>query len=250
MKKSVFIILLLSCVVALAFAQEEPIPPRRAKAMKVGLFGGYTPGWLSVDVQPINDFLAAGKGAFLKDNGVFLHGGGGAAYIMVIPSLRVGGLGMSGGIKSTSLDGAGLRRDAELKVGFGGVTIEYVYTFFERFDVAAGIMLGAGGIDLTLRADNGGNNSWLGEQNLLASWPNGSANNSTRILSGSFYVWIPSVNLEYAILGWLAVRLGVSYVGMSAPSWQVDGKYDLIGVPSKVSGRGFMAQGGILLGTF
>jgi hypothetical protein len=37
---------------------------------------------------------------------------------------------------------------------------------------------------------------------------------------------------------------------MSLPSWQVDGKYDLLGVPSDVSGKGLMLQGGILLGTF
>jgi hypothetical protein len=63
-------------------------------------------------------------------------------------------------------------------------------------------------------------------------------------------VWVPAVNIEYGILGWLGVRLGASYVGMSAPSWTVDDQYDLLGVPSKVSGKGFMVNMGIFIGTF
>jgi hypothetical protein len=58
------------------------------------------------------------------------------------------------------------------------------------------------------------------------------------------------VNLEYAVTGWLAFRAGASYVGMSFPSWSVDGEYDLLDVPSSVSGKGFMVQAGIMVGTF
>ncbi|MEO8167988.1 MAG: hypothetical protein ABI623_07065, partial [bacterium] len=74
--------------------------------------------------------------------------------------------------------------------------------------------------------------------------------NSTRKLTGSFFVVVPEVSLEYGILGWVGVRLGVSYVGMIAPSWQVDEKYELLGVPSNISGRGVMINAGIFVGTF
>ena len=72
----------------------------------------------------------------------------------------------------------------------------------------------------------------------------------TRILTGSFYIFIPSVAFEYAITGWLAVRVGASYVAMVAPTWKVDANYDLLGVPSNVNGNGFMANLGLLIGTF
>ena len=250
MKKFVLTSLLVACMTTFGFAQEEPIPPKRSKAVRVGLFGGFTPGWLSVDVGPLNEFIQSGKGAALKDNGVFLYGGTGAAYILLIPNFRVGGVGMSGSIKSTSLDASNVRRDAELTVGFGGVTFEYVIPVLDRLDVAIGTMLGTGGIDLTLRQSNGGNNTWVGEQNYLSSGLGAPGNNVTRKLSGSYFVWVPSVNVEYAVLGWLGVRLGASYVGMSAPSWQVDSKYELLGVPSKVSGKGFMVNAGVFLGTY
>lgn len=251
MKRCAALLLLVLMVSPFLVAQQEeepPIPPKRSKMGKVGAFGGFTPGWLSVDVAPINDFLVAGGGAPLKNNGVLLWGGGGSAYIMLIPNLRVGGVGMSGSISSTSVDAFGVRRDAQLKVGFGGVTIEYVIPFDERLDIAAGAMLGGGGIDLILRRDVGGINLWGAEQQIFE---NGApVINSMRTLSGSYFVWIPSLYIEYSVLGWLGVRAGVSYVGMSAPSWTVDTNYELLGVPDNVSGKGFMVNAGLLVGTF
>ena len=89
MKRAILILTLLALAAATGFAQDEPIPPKRSKAVKFGFFGGYTPGWVAVDVAPINLFLQKTP---LKDNGILLHGGAGAAYIMFVPNLRVGGL--------------------------------------------------------------------------------------------------------------------------------------------------------------
>ena len=41
-----------------------------------------------------------------------------------------------------------------------------------------------------------------------------------------------------------------AYVGMSFPAWEVDGEYELLGVPSDISGKGFMIQAGLFVGTF
>ena len=250
MKNSAVALLLCAFIASAATAQEEPIPPKRSSAVKFGFFGGFTPGWLNVNVGPINEFLTGAGAAPLRNNGVFMFGGAGAAYIMIIPNVRVGGVGMSGSISSTSLDAAGLRRDAKLVVGYGGVTVEYVVPIMDRLDVAAGIMLGTGGMDLTLRESNGGNDSWASEQKYFQSGLTAPPYTITRTLSGSFIVWVPSVYVEYAILGWLGSRVGVSYTGMSAPSWQVDANYDLLGVPSSVSGRGVMINAGVFVGIF
>ena len=247
--------------VSLGLAQEEPIPPKRSHMVKVGLFGGFTPGMIFPNVKPVNDFLVAGGAAPLKENGVLLLGGAGAAYIMIVPNLRVGGVGMSGSISSTSLDlSTNIRRDAQLKIGYGGVTVEYVVPLFEHFDFSVGTMLGTGGMDITIRKSNGGSNTWGSEQGYLGSrglfFPpiagdlGSPPNNVTRIYSGSFYILIPSAGFEYAVTGWLAFRLGVSYVAMVAPTWRVDSNYDLLGVPSDVNGNGFMVNAGLLVGTF
>src|SRR5262245_64132202 len=101
MKNSIIIALLLSTIVTSAMSQEELIPPKRTKASKVGFFGGITPGWVFVDVKPVNDYLVAAGGAALKDNGIFLFGGAGAVYVGVINNFRVGGMGMGGSISSS-----------------------------------------------------------------------------------------------------------------------------------------------------
>ncbi len=254
MKHLVLVSSLFLILASPALSQDDLIPPKRTRASKVGFFGGLTPGWLFVDVKPINDYLIGSQGAPLKESGVFLFGGGGAVYIGVVNNFRVGGIGMSGSISSSSVDMLGVRRDAELNVGFGGVTLEYVIPVVQRLDIAIGTMLGWGGVDLTLRQDAGGNLTWNDE---WGNFGNGNYNDSTgqiknisRKLSGSYFVWVPSLNVEYAILGWLAVRFGASYVGMSAPSWTVDDQYDLVGTPSSVSGKGWMVNGAILVGTF
>ena len=250
MKRAFVAMLLTVLVLSVSFSQEDPIPPKRSKAAKIGGLGGFTPSLLFVDVKEINSFLQAGSAAPLKNDGVFLTGGAGAAYIMVVPNLRVGGMGMSGSIKSTSLHGSGLRRDVELSVGFGGMTFEYVVPVIERLDVAFGAMLGGGGIDLTLRKNFGGQNTWKSEQGWLGDPGNLSNSTTTQRLNGVFFVFLPSVNFEYAVLSWVGIRLGASYVGMAAPSWKVDDEYELLGVPSNVSGRGFMINAGLFVGTF
>jgi len=37
---------------------------------------------------------------------------------------------------------------------------------------------------------------------------------------------------------------------MAGSDWKSDDKSDLIGVPNNISGKGFMINGGIFLGTF
>jgi hypothetical protein len=263
MRTPALLLTVVSFCASLGLAQDEVIPPKRSHMAKVGLFGGFTPGMIFPNIKPINDFLVAGGAAPLKDNGVFMLGGTGAAYIMIVPNLRVGGLGMSGSISSTSLDMAtNIRRDVQLKIGYGGVTVEYVVPIMEHLDFAAGTMLGGGGMDLTIRKSNGDASTWGGEKVYLHAVGTGDfgiptgtdlsnpPSEVTRVLTGSFYIIIPSVAFEYAVTGWLAFRLGASYVAMVAPTWKIDSNYDLLGVPSEVNGSGFMVNLGVLVGTF
>ena len=252
MRRLLGIFLLITMLVPLASAQEEPIPPRRTKAPKVGLFAGYTPGLLFVNVTPVNEFLAGTGAAPFEDQGMFMQGGAGALYILVIPNVRVGFMAMGGGRTSTTVDiGTGNRQDVSLNVSFGGFTFDYVWTIVPKLDVAVGTMIGWGGMDLTLRKQlPGEGQTWDREKDLFTNWNATTGNVLTRGLSGSFFTLIPALNVEYAISGWIGVRLGASYVAMIAPSWTLDGEYDLAGVPSSVKGNGFMLNAGIFVGTF
>ncbi|MBI1805700.1 MAG: hypothetical protein HYR76_01460 [Ignavibacteria bacterium] len=230
--------------------EEEPLPPRRHTQAKIGGAGGFTQNLLFLDLDPINEVLRNSNAAEFEKGPMLLVGGQGYGYILVIPNLRIGGIGGSGTIKSKSLDlSTKTRRDVELSVGFGGVTIDYVIPVIPRLDVACGVLLGGGGTTIKMTRDQGAPKVW---SDLWSGFGDvvGSTNEYSRTLSGSFFVYQPSVNVEYAVLRWLGLRAGVSYLGMAGNNWKLDDKYELVGVPDRVSGKGFMFNGGIFLGTF
>jgi hypothetical protein len=251
MKKYLVLLIALAMIAMTIHAQEEPIPPKRSRGAKVGALAGFTMGYLFMDTQPINDFLKLSNAAPVTDDGVFLYGGAGAAYIMLVKNLRVGGIGMSGHSSSSAIDPvSGIRRDAKLTAGYGAITFEYVLPIVERLDLVGGLNLGWGGIDIELTKSSAGSTTWQQEQEAFETQTLTTTNNLTRTLYGNFFIWTPSVSLEYAILGWLGVRAGVSYLGMSSPSWEADDNFDVVDVPSSVTGKGWMVNGGIFIGTF
>jgi hypothetical protein len=250
MRNAIRLLLIVATIATTGFAQDDIIPPKRSRMAKMGLFGGFTPSYLMPDLGGVNDFLRAAGAAPLSTNGMVLWGGAGAAYIMIVPNLRVGGMGLGGGITSSIIDAAGIRRDADLHISYGGVTVEYVIPVVERLDIALGTMIGHGGVDLTLRKSNGGTDTWTNEQNQFGQGLTGPSNTMSRVLNGSFWVLTPSLNVEYAVLGWMAIRVGGSYSVTFSPGWRVDGTYDLLNVPGTVNGKGFMINTGLLVGIF
>ncbi|MBI1804503.1 MAG: hypothetical protein HY033_01595 [Ignavibacteriae bacterium] len=242
-------------VIAQQDEDEEPLPPpRRAMGPKIGGAAGFTQNILFFDMGPINDVLISANAAPFEGNGLLMLGGQGYGYILLLPNLRIGGMGASGTRKSTSVElqqsGFDIRRDVELSVGYGGVTIDYVIPVMPRLDLAAGILLGSGGMSFKMTRDDGTQKVWNGLWNEFGnSGPNGPFNYS-RTLSGSFFIYQPTVNVEFALLRWLGLRVGGSYLGMAGSNWKVDDTYDLFGVPDKISGKGWMINGGIFVGTF
>ncbi|MBI4811237.1 MAG: hypothetical protein HY800_07345, partial [Ignavibacteriales bacterium] len=108
--------------------EEEPLPPKRSIQSKIGGAGGFTQNLLFMDLNPINEYLKKSNCAEFDKTPMLLLGGQGFGYIMIVPNLRIGGLGAGGALTSTSLDTSlpmDMRREVELSVGFGGVTIEY-----------------------------------------------------------------------------------------------------------------------------
>jgi hypothetical protein len=253
MKHCFGILLLILISSTLLFSQEEQqeeeiLPPKRSAAAKIGAAGGFTSSLLFFDAAPLNEILRNTTSAEIESKFIPLYGGQGYGYIMFVKNLRLGGMGMSGTVKTKSLSGS-TRRDVELTVGYGGVTVEYVVPLFSRLDITAGILLGGGGMDIKITRDEGMPKIWDDLWNEFG--PNGSpVNEYSRTLSGSFFIYQPSLNLEFAILRWLGVRAGVAYLGMGSGSWRLDDKYDVYGVPSSIHGKGWMINGGVFLGTF
>lgn len=228
--------------------EEEPLPPpRRQSAAKIGGGGGFTPLFLFWNVDAFNNALPPSVQKFDKVP-MFLTGGQGFAYIMLVENLRVGGMGASGSSKTTAIAG-GFRRDVLVGVGFGGVTVEYAMPIVERLDLVPGILLGGGAMEITMTRDNGSFKDW---GNLWSEFDDGNRAtlNYARRVNGSFFVYQPSLHVEVAVLRWLAIRVGAGYVGMVSPSWELDEKFEVANVPSSVSGKGWVIHTGIFAGTF
>ncbi len=252
MKRYGLLLLMVLMLATLAIAQQEdedePLPPpRRSGTVKFGGAGGFTQNVLFLNLDEINAILGANNASPFNGNGLLLTGGQGYGYIMVLPNLRIGGMGASGTRVSKELLGV-TRREVDLSVGYGGVTIDYVIPVVPRLDVAVGGLLGWGGMSLTMSRDDGMPKVWNDIWSEFGS-PN-SVQDYTRKLSGSFFVYQPNVNIEVALLRWLGLRVGAGYMGMVGNSWKVDDTYELLNVPDGVNGHGWMINGGIFIGTF
>jgi len=233
----------------LAQDDEEPVPPPHGHPQtKFGVAGGFTQNFLFLNLDPINQVLRNNNAADLGNGPITMLGGQGYGYILLLPNVRVGGVGASGNISSLSLLGV-TRREVDLSVGYGGVTIDYVLPVAGHLDLAFGVVLGGGSVNLKITRDNGSPKTWDAIWNQFKN-NDSTASEFTKNLSGSFFVVQPSINVEYALLRWLGVRVGASYNGMVGGNWKVDGSYDFIGVPSEINGKGFMINGGIFLGFF
>lgn len=226
--------------------QDEVVSPRSSMS-KIGGAGGFTAFWLFANVDPINEYLVKSYAAPLDKNGFPLYGGQGYGYIMFIKNLRVGGMGAGGSLKSKSISG-NTERAVELSVACGGVTVEYVIPVLSRLDVAIGGMLGGGGIDLKITRDENFRKKWENIFNEFGATD--PVQEYTRMLSGSFFIYQPSINVEYAVLRWIGLRAGVSYLGMTGGKWTMDDRFEVYGVPDDISGKGWMINAGIFLGTF
>jgi len=248
-----FALLFIIAATTFVIAQEEddePLPPpKRAGSTKIGGAAGYTMGLLFMNFDPINEVMQRENLAEFDNNGIVMLGGQGYGYVLFVPNFRLGYQGMGGQATSKTLyQASNTVKEVELAVSFGAATFDYTIPVVPRFDISIGMMLGGGSMDLKFNRSYGTGQNWLGTWDEFGSLP--PVGEYSGKLTGSFFVYQPSVNLEFAVLRWLGLRAGVSYLGMSGNDWKRDDKYDVFGVPDNVSGKGWMFNSGIYIGTF
>ncbi|HTX20091.1 MAG TPA: hypothetical protein VMG34_15685 [Bacteroidota bacterium] len=226
---------------------EAPHYYHRTKT-KVGGAGGFTPAWALFNFDAINKVLPAGMPAF-KNQPMYLAGGEGYGYIMFLKNVRMGGLGMEGTVSTTQYDpSTNIMKNVDYHVSYGGFLVDYVVPIAEGFDCAVGVTIGGGSIDITTTSDDGRYKQWSQIWNEFGN--NDSTINVTRHLNGSFFVLQPRFNVEYALLRWFQLRVGVSYPTMSAASWKLEDDKDILGVPDNLKTNGPVITAGIMFGFF
>lgn len=253
MMRRIILLLFIISSTFLCMAQEDeeeiPLPTSRRVQSKIGGAGGFTQNILFMDLKPLNEYLSRANAAPFNKTPLLLLGGQGYGYFMIIQNLRIGGMGAGGSINSKYLDDNNIRRNINLSVTYSGVTVDYVIPVIPKLDVTAGILIGGGGMTITMTRDLSSPKVWDNIWNEYGSITP-ETNEYTRHLSGSFFVYQPSINIEYAILRWLGVRIGVGYYGVAGGDWKMDNDYELLNVPSSIKSKGWMINSGIFLGTF
>ncbi len=233
---------LLIFIATLSFAQSES---RIGWIAKFGGAGGVTPFVLFPNFDELNISMA---GANLDDfsGPIIAFGGGGYAYVMIIDNLRLGGVGFVGS-QSTSSKLNGFNNEVIYSIGGGAATIEYTMPFIKNIAVSAGVMIGAGGIDIEVYQNSteyDWNSLWYSVP------PSPGIQNTNYKISNSFFLFSPTVNVDIPITRFLAIRGGLGYQFAIGDSWEINNGQELKSVPSGLNGNSFFIQTGIFIGLF
>lgn len=238
-EKFLITILILSCNI---FSQDK-----KYFDAPFGGGGGYTPGWIFVDVDELNKQLVGFGSGELSTTGFYTSGGAGFIYIGFIPNLRIGGLGFGGSTSESSVLG-GFEREAVYQISGGGVTVEYTLPFIKNMAVSIGSLIGGGNVQIDLYR-NSGNFEW---QNLWSeiSNTNSTSSNISRRISNSFFLLSPTLNVDIPFYRFISFRIGGGYQIALGKSWKIENDKELSNVPEKFNGNGLFIQTGIFIGFF
>ena len=243
MKKLVLILIIF--LSSLSLPQNEPYFDT-----PFGFGGGFLPMWIVPKVDGFNQQLKAFGSGELSASGMYGSGGAGFAYIMVVPNLRVGGLGV-GAVKKEASFSNNYKREIQYTSGFGGLTIEYTLPFIKSVGVSIGGIIGGGNTTIELFR----NNNSLSWDNLWSdiSDPAKSTDYYSRKIYSNYFVLAPTLNIDIPFYRFMSFRLGVGHTFTfmdNKDGWKFDNEQDLYNVPSDMSNDQLFIQTGIFFGFF
>ena len=202
--------------------------------------GGFVAGWHIPQIDPLNLKLKEIGFPELSTSGMFTSGGAGFIYIGFVKNLRIGGMGFGGSVSSSTKVG-NENLESIYSLGGGGVTVEYTLPFIKNIGVSVGAIIGGGSHSVEFYK-NDGSFDW---DDIL-----GNENNVSRKIESSYWIFSPTLNAEFPVYRFAAIRLGVGYHLTLAGDWQAENGQSIINVPSDFKSDGFFIQLGLIAGFF
>jgi hypothetical protein len=243
---------LIACIIgmlclapAVVLAQTDEDEPQPLKATKYsgtfGVGGGVSPYWMFLRSDDMNAAITEKGFPAVSNKGMFLLGGHGYAYIMLIPNLRVGGLGAGGSIsvEETRPGNAGtpdMFARTSIATGFGGVTLEYVIPI-KRLQFAVGGMIGAGSYTLAFTSLYKQDWTWK------SIAPSTTAGNYQHTLTCPFFAYQPTVSMEYYLSPFTILGVSGGYFGAAGNTWTLDDAFEVNEMPDIRFGGAFVKLG-------
>jgi hypothetical protein len=208
---------------------------------------GYVPAWYIPNLTPVNNELKSIGMPEFSTSGFYSSGIAGFIYIGFVKNLRLGGMGF-GGSFSSDQNVNGMNREVVYNLSGGGVTIEYTLPFIKNFGVSVGAAIGSGSLQLDIYR-NTGEFTWEGIWGELAD-PNITSENYYQKLKNNFWMFTPTINLDYPLYRFVSIRIGAGYQFAFADDWKADNGQSVSGIPSDLNGNSFFIQSGIFIGFF
>lgn len=208
---------------------------------------GYVPAWYIPNVDPINVQLNEIGMTELSESGFYSSGIAGYLYVGFVKNLRIGGMGYGGSVSSSqTIDD--VNSEVVYSLGGGGVTLEYTLPFIKDLGISVGAAIGAGNLELDLYR-NSGNFTWEETWGEFSN-PDSTTGSFNRKLKNSYWMFTPTINLDYPIYRFVSLRLGVGYQITFADDWTADNDQPVANVPSDLNSNSFFIQSGIFIGFF
>ncbi len=211
---------------------------------KFGGAGGFETFYFNPNLQGLDAGLIENGLPKLSGGGLITYGGGGYAYVLFIPNLRIGGVGFGGGKSVSNLVGD-YYKSVDLHIGGGGLTIEYTFPQVKFMQLSLGAILGYGGMEITLNSRK----STVSWNDIWNDFNSSSKTKSYNIKSG-FFLFSPALNGEILLSRFAALRVGIGYQMAIGESFTAFDGIDLENVPSNLSSNSFFINAGILVGLF
>ncbi|MCU0364660.1 MAG: hypothetical protein MUE93_03200 [Ignavibacteriaceae bacterium] len=208
---------------------------------------GYVPAWYLPNTDPINVQLNKIGMTKLSESGFYSSGIAGYLYVGFVKNLRIGGMGYGGSVSSSqTIDN--VNSEVVYSLGGGGVTLEYTLPFIKDLGISVGAVIGAGNLELDIYK-NSGNFTWEETWGEFLN-PDTATGSFNRKLKNSYWMFTPTINLDYPIYRFVSLRLGVGYQITFADDWTADNDQNVSGIPSDLNGNSFFIQSGIFIGFF
>ncbi len=218
--------------------------PQQQKKYFDAPFGGgigYVPAWYIPNLAPVNVELKSIPMPELSTSGFYSSGGAGFIYLGFIKFLRIGGMGYGGSVTSSQAN-----REVVYSLGGGGITVEYTLPIIKNIALSVGAIIGAGTLKIQLYK-NSGSFTWQ------ETWDEFASDESTsfsRTLENSYWMFTPTVNLDFPLNRFILIRLGVGYQLAFNDDWTADNEQELKNVPSDLNANAFFVQSGLFIGFF
>ncbi|MBC8145014.1 MAG: hypothetical protein H7X80_05470, partial [bacterium] len=205
--------------------EEEDIP-------YIGVGGGYQLMVTLYDDAALNTAASEiGMGQF--SGPMIMHGGGGWTAIGIIPNVRLGVFGGAGSKELTSEIENGTdkyKRSLRFSSGYTVAHVDYAIPVISKLTIAPGFMLGGGSTTLEYSQTKVGATfaSLFDSTKIVAGGGDLSRQSS---VSRSYPIFIPVLNIEYAMTQFILVRAGVGYAIAPGDSWEDRHGNDVASVP-------------------